>query len=454
MNLKTRLALLYSLSVFIVLVASAVSIYVLNENFRKEEFIKRLVIEASESYQLFTDDDKIEYLDDQLDFNAQTSLQQEKIFIYDSALHLRYSSPGAKPINISPQIFEAARNKQHHDFTVNEDEAVILYGRQKNNYYYTIVTARDVFGKRKSENLRVLLFFSILGGLLLSGLLAFFYVRHIMQPLEELKEQIQKINEGNLTERISIRRHNDEVWEIAEKFNEMLERLEQAFEQRKNFVQHASHELRTPLANMLAHTESALNKDLTAEEYKVTLHSLKEDQQDLIDLTNSLLALSRYESVKSLTDFVSVRIDEVLYHTVDFIKQVWPKAAVSIEFETIPDDEQFMCVQGNESLIRSAIQNLVKNAIQYSENFKVMIWIDATEKGVTLKFDNTGKQILPEEQSRLFIPFFRGENSMFKKGYGLGLSIVQRIITLHKGRISYQALDNNTNRFIVFLPAN
>jgi signal transduction histidine kinase len=205
---------------------------------------------------------------------------------------------------------------------------------------------------------------------------------------------------------------------------------------------------------MLAHTESALNKDLTAEEYKVTLHSLKEDQQDLIDLTNSLLALSRYESVKSLTDFVSVRIDEVLYHTVDFIKQVWPKAAVSIEFETIPDDEQFMCVQGNESLIRSAIQNLVKNAIQYSENFKVMIWIDATEKGVTLKFDNTGKQILPEEQSRLFIPFFRGENSMFKKGYGLGLSIVQRIITLHKGRISYQALDNNTNRFIVFLPAN
>jgi signal transduction histidine kinase len=83
-----------------------------------------------------------------------------------------------------------------------------------------------------------------------------------------------------------------------------------------------------------------------------------------------------------------------------------------------------------------------------------MIWIDATEKGVTLKFDNTGKQILPEEQSRLFIPFFRGENSMFKKGYGLGLSIVQRIITLHKGRISYQALDNNTNRFIVFLPAN
>jgi hypothetical protein len=106
MNLKTRLALLYSLSVFIVLVASAVSIYVLNENFRKEEFIKRLVIEASESYQLFTDDDKIEYLDDQLDFNAQTSLQQEKIFIYDSALHLRYSSPGAKPINISPRFLK------------------------------------------------------------------------------------------------------------------------------------------------------------------------------------------------------------------------------------------------------------------------------------------------------------------------------------------------------------
>jgi signal transduction histidine kinase len=82
-----------------------------------------------------------------------------------------------------------------------------------------------------------------------------------------------------------------------------------------------------------------------------------------------------------------------------------------------------------------------------------MVSIDAAAKGVTLSFDNLGKQLLEEEQERLFIPFFRGENSINVKGFGLGLSIVQRVVTLHKGSISYKAVGGNINRFIVFLPA-
>ena len=453
MNLKTRLALLYSLSVFIILVASAFSIYFLNENFRKQEFIKRLIIEASEINQLYANDKSGKEIKKALEANTKSALRDEVIYVYNSVFQLQFASPGAPGLVTTQRLFELVKNKKHYDFKINDDEAVILLGRQPSNTHYIIITANDFYGNRKGDNLKLLLIFSVVGGILLSGFLAFFYVRHAMRPLEKLKEQIEKINEGNLTERIQVSRKNDEVWQIAQKFNEMIERLQQAFEQRKNFVQHASHELRTPLANMLAITDSALNQNLSAGEYKITLLSLKEDQQNLIDLTNSLLALSKYEALTALTDSVPVRIDEILYQTVDVVMVMWPKAIVSVEFETIPDDEAYLAFYGNEALIRAAIQNLVKNAILYSEDYRAKISIDATQKGICIHFDNTGKQLLNEEISRLFIPFFRGENSMFKKGYGLGLSIVQRIIKLHKGAITYQKTGENANRFTLFIPA-
>jgi hypothetical protein len=97
MNLKIRLAVLYSLSVFIILVASAVSIYILHENFRKEEFIKRLVIEASETFQIFSFQPDISpNVIEELNDKAKTSLPEEETFIFNSSMRVIYSSSGNK----------------------------------------------------------------------------------------------------------------------------------------------------------------------------------------------------------------------------------------------------------------------------------------------------------------------------------------------------------------------
>lgn len=453
MSLKFRLAFLYSLSVFIILLVSAVSIFLFNENFRKDEFTKRLSLEASESAELlFSVAGPSKSIIDDLNQNADNSSHQARIFIFDSAYNLLYSPHNISAPSISPALFRLARNNQNYIFTADGRECVLLSGTRNGRSFYVMACGYDVYGLRKSENLKVLLTASVFGGLLLSGFLAFFYVRQAMRPLEELKGQIEKINEKNLKERIPVTNKNNEVWQIAKKFNAMLDRLEQAFEQRKNFVRHASHELRTPLANMLSQTEAALSKNMPAGDYRDVLVSLKEDQQDLIDLTNSLLTLSRYGKVNYDTDWTSIRIDEVLYEVVDFAKQMWPTAVVTVEFETVPDNEKALEFEGNESLMRSAVQNLVKNAIHYSTDNQVRVSIVAEGKGITLHFENAGKQLSVEEQGRLFIPFFRGENSANKKGYGLGLSIVQRIIHVHKGTITYQPVGSNTNRFTVYLP--
>lgn len=450
MSLKFRLAFLFSLSVFIILIASAIAIYISNESFREKEFIKRLTAEAVESGQLYLSAPKPSaIIFERLQQNVINSLPQESVFIYDSASNLLYATHTNRIPKISTQLFNTAKLNQEAVFNKGKREGVLLRQQEK---YYVFVSAIDVFGKRKTNNLAVILIFSVIGGLVFSGLLAFLYVKHAMKPLEDLKQQIEGINEINLKERIYISSSNREISEIAKKFNAMLDRLEQAFEQRKSFVHNASHELRTPLATMLAQTESALNKILYIEDYRRILYSLREDQQYLIDLTNALLALSQYEKITTKKDWLPVRIDEILFETADVVKQEWLYANINIDFDIVPEDENYITVIGNESLIRSAIMNLIKNAIQYSKDQGVKITIDGTETEVILHFDNIGKRLSPEEQAHLFIPFFRGENSKYKKGYGLGLSIVKKIITVHGGTINYHSLATDINRFSIFLP--
>ena len=453
MNLKTRLALIFSLSVFIILVASAVTIYVLNETFRKNEFTKRLMLEATESFEIFTSNPEISpEIIDALNRNANNSLSGEEVFIFNSSMRAIFASQGNTIPNISTRYLALSKIQQHYEYKDRKKEWLIYYQRFNNKPYYIAVSGIDVFGKRKNDKLKVILVTSILGGMILSGLLAFFYVKQSIQPLEELKHKIEGITVQNLKQRITIPKNNNEVWQIADKFNAMLERLEQSFEQRKNFVQHASHELRTPLANMLLQTEAAINKNLTTDQYKSILCSLKEDQTNLIELTNSLLALSRYETTTTIKDWTRIRIDEIVYQTPEFISHVMPEAVVSIHFENMPEDEDDLVIRGNESLIKSAVQNLVKNAIQYSDNNKVKVIINPTHEFVILKFENFGKQLSNVEKSRLFVPFFRGENSINKKGYGLGLAIVERIVNVHNGTIRYEPIGESINRFTIILP--
>ena len=447
MSLKFRLAFLFSLSVFVILVASSISIYFLNENFRREEFYKRLAIEAKQSQSIYTSLSGNRAA--KLNENARNSLQGEQIIILDSALRVLYTSPNSRIPIISPLAYNEAKKNKIYSFTEGKREGVISYDSKPP--FLVLASAIDIFGRRKSDNLKLLLTASVIGGLLLSGLLAFIYVLQALKPLKQLQEGIENFNEENLTNRVSISGKN-EVAKIGKQFNAMLDRLEHAIEQRKSFIQHASHELRTPLANMLAQTEAALGNSLSPEEYKKVLQSLNEDQQYLIDLINSLLTLSRYEKMSAVRDLHPIRIDEVLFQTTDFINQIWPEATITVDFETIPENENLLIFLGNETLIKSAIQNLVKNAIQYSDRQKVRILISLNNSGIRLVFENDGRTLLTEERAKLFIPFFRGENSLYKKGFGLGLSIVETIIKLHHGNIEYEAEGENINRFIVDLP--
>ena len=118
----------------------------------------------------------------------------------------------------------------------------------------------------------------------------------------------------------------------------------------------------------------------------------------------------------------------------------------------MPKDDVELMVKGNDSLIRAAFVNLIKNAYLYSEDKSVQIIIHTGDQQLSIVFQNKGKQLTPEEVSKMFLPFFRGANAESKKGFGLGLAIIERIIQIHKGKLSYAAKGDNLNQFKVEFP--
>ncbi len=445
MNLKFRFALLFTTFVAVLLALSMTLVYVLYYNYRIEDYYRRVQREASNVYSEFTSTNASEKKILRLMENRQTNvLYEAEIVITDSNYNIIYNEPDSLKINIDTSLFAECRGTLQHRFQIGVRECVGMY--KPDTKYYVFASAFDKYGIRKLKNLKIILFSVFIGGLLLTGLMSFFFVQQLMKPLARLTAQMRKTTEQNMTERVFEGKGNDEVAQIAHSFNAMLQRLEKAFELQKSFVHHASHELRTPLASMLSQTESALNKALTTDEYRAILLSLKEDQQEVIELTNSLLLLSQYEKISFSSDWQLIRVDEILYDTIDAAKKMFPDASISLEFLTIPEEE-FLIKRCSEPLIRSAFRNLIKNAYNYSEGGVVNISIEASRKNIIINFLNTGKQLSMNEQERLFIPFFRGSNASSRRGYGVGLSIVQRIAEVHKGSIGYEAMPNGINKF-------
>lgn len=452
MNLKLRFALLFTSFVAVILLIACIAIYILVYKSREDDYYKRVSKEGVEVYNIFTD---IKKEDRQVSYRLikeihDNALLYEKVFIYDSVGTLIFRFPDTIKAPLFNHPFSQIRKqKEIRSMDLQNYQQVALYLPETSSYVF--VSGYDRYGFIRLGLVRLILLVVFLGSLVLSGLISFLFVKQAVKPLKELGTQMKKTTVQNLTERVPETNAKDEINDIARNFNTMLERLSKSFEFQKNFVYHASHELRTPLAIMLSETESALNKALSPGEYKETLLSLKEEQQELIELTNSLLLISQFEQLEFMQDWPSLRIDEMIYETVSGCKKMLPNLVIDIVFANVPERDDDFVIRGNESLLKSAFTNLIKNAYTYSIDQKVHITIDSAGESISIHIDNTGTQLPADEKESIMIPFFRGGNALTTKGYGLGLSIVYRFIAIHKGTVSYAAIASDVNRFTVTL---
>lgn len=450
MNIKVRFAFWFTIFVSVVLFISSLIIYILYSNFRAKEFYSRLSKEGISTHELFFDK-KINNTNlnvRELEKDNEFALINLGIIIFDSSKKKVYNYPDTFYQNIGQQKFKQAFLNKEVKLLENSKEACFQYFDESG--YYVYVSALDKYGVRKLNNIKLILVGVLLGGIVLSAIVSFLFVRQAFKPLRELSNQMLSTKNIEQTEPIKASDANDEISLIAKSYNSMIEQLKKSFEHQKNFVSHASHELRTPLATMLSQTEAALTNSFSSEQLRSVLVSLKEDQQGMIELTNSLLLLSQYENELAKKEFDIIRIDDILINCIEDTKKIFYDAIFTLDFLNVPNEED-LYFMGNRTLIISAFRNLLKNGYQYSDNKKVATKVFANKTVIDIYFENTGEIIIEQQRDKLFIPFYRADNKNEQKGHGIGLAIVQRIVNVSNGTITYLTKGNSINCFHVQL---
>jgi len=150
-------------------------------------------------------------------------------------------------------------------------------------------------------------------------------------------------------------------------------------------------------------------------------------------LTHTLLELAKTSGSKGGIEIKPVRIDEIILRLPSEIAKINSAYSVLLEFEKLPENEADPLVLGSEALLITAIKNIVLNACKYSENQQAIILLEADQKNITISIQNVGSGIPPGEIENIFEPFYRMEENRGTGGFGLGLSLAQKIVKLHRG---------------------
>ncbi|MBT2480448.1 HAMP domain-containing sensor histidine kinase [Streptomyces sp. ISL-94] len=254
----------------------------------------------------------------------------------------------------------------------------------------------------------------------------------VLSPLGKITRTARRVVGSDLTRRIELDGPDDELMELADTFDEMLDRLERAFTAQQRFVANASHELRTPLAinrTLLEVHLSDPGAPVELQQLGKTLLATNERSEQLVE---GLLLLARSEN--QIVERKPVDLAEVASRALDQVRGEAEAKGVEIRGERVP-----AVVQGNGVLLERIALNLVQNAVRY--NVPEDGWVEVTTEvqpgQAVLLVSNTGPVVPAYEVDNLFEPFrrLRTERTGSDKGVGLGLSIARSVARAHGGRM-------------------
>jgi signal transduction histidine kinase len=336
---------------------------------------------------------------------------------------------------------------------IGDREAVGLLYTDGLRRFVVFASASDRYGVSKLNNLILILIVGLLVAIILTFITGLFFSRQALKPISGVVSRVSSITATSLGKRLDEGNGTDEIAKLAITFNQMLYRIEKAFQIQKSFVSNASHELRTPLASITSQIEVSLIKERSSKEYQEVLESLLEDARGLTSLANNLLEIARSEQDISALKIAPVRIDELLLQTQAEINQLHPHYHIETEItDNITDDEQELTVMGNENLLKLIFVNLIDNACKFSDGGVVKASIGFFDDHVLISISDKGIGIDSDDLQLIFEPFFRAKNAVNHKGHGIGLSLIQKIVKLHNGHIRVESERETGTTVFVTLP--
>lgn len=285
--------------------------------------------------------------------------------------------------------------------------------------------------------------FSIISGTLLTFLLSHFPLR----PIHSIIQAIHDVAEGRFDTKLHIE-HPREFRELSHSFNQMTEELSGIEILRSDFIDNFSHEFKTPMVSILGFAKILRNKKLSGEERNEYLDIIIDEASRLTELSANILNLSRIESMSLPSDLSEFNLSEQIRQSILQSESKWMEK--NLDFSL---DIEELYIRGNEPLLKQVWLNLIDNAVKFSpENGKLELSLHRMSSSTVFSITDHGEGMEPAVVRHIFEKFYQGDTSHAAKGHGLGLSIAQKIIGLHKGEISVHSEPGKGSTFTVALP--
>ena len=442
MNIKTRLSLQFTVVVFGILVFFSVLVYYFSFTSQRSKFRDNLLEKAQNTAILSINTEEIDSTLLKKIHQTTKSFEAEEIAITNESNKLLYSNK--TNLLTADNLISHTYNSRIAYFSIREKDGVSYKHQANNQFYHVFVLAHDSYRAENVRELKNILLWSILISVLLSVTASYFFSKSAIKPISNIITKVKEINSSKLSNRLDEGKRQDEIEQLAITFNRMLSDLEKAFKSQDEFVSNASHELRTPLAIMIAESDYILSRSRKTEEYTTHISGLIDDLRKMNTLINSLLELAHLSGHQNI-QMTDLRIDELIFNAIQSTKSKYPGRKIMPKIE-YPDNENDLIIYGNQGLLDIAFKNLFENACKFSSD-DVEVKISMIDDAISVSITDFGVGIPEDQIGDIFNAFNRSTNVKYIGGFGIGLSIVARIMKLHAIEINVTSTINQGTRF-------
>lgn len=287
--------------------------------------------------------------------------------------------------------------------------------------------------------------------ILFTGLVGWVLARLSLRPVDRMIRAVQQITARSLKQRVPVPATRDEIHRLAVTFNDMLGRLDRAFESQRHFLQDASHELKTPLTILEGEMSVALKRQRSPEDYEAVLRSCLEEIERLTTIVHNLLTLARLDDRDIVLQRRRLDLAALACGVLEDMHILASQKSVRLSCEAASP----VTVSADGPFLRQVFINIIGNAVKYtSEGGSVAVAVQQDNKGASVTVRDTGIGIRAEDIPFIFDRFYRAEASRSSTGFGLGLSIAKSIIEAHGGTIAATSELGRGSCFTITLPAH
>ena len=383
-----------------------------------------------------------------IDSNFDTMIQNVEIAIYDKDFKFLYGN--------SPNGFEMDNRKS------KDDKIMIIRSNNQKWYVYNKIIELGDYGKvwirgvmpnigqsSAIETVIQISFVILPFFLILSAIGGYIITKNAFTPIEKIRRIAEKINEGNdLSQRINLGKGDDELYTLANTFDVMFDRLQTSFENEVQFTSDVSHELRTPITVILTQAEYGKGYISSVEEAQKSFGIIEKEGQKMSKLVSQLLTLARMERGRQKLNLENINLSELIEMTVE--TQTLSAKSKNIKFITKIMPEIYANI--DEMMIMRVFTNLISNAISYGkQNGTVTVELFLKEDKIISKISDDGIGISEDKLDKIWLRFYQVDPSKNGDNSGLGLSMVKKIVELHKGEIFVESELGKGTTFTIIL---